>query len=57
MRMREFVKQNRAEIDAHIVKVQDRPGMYGPTNDKEREEWVMNDEPLYRWAQRAGVPV
>ena len=54
MRMREFVKRNRIDIDKWIV---EKPGGVKPTNDKERIEWVMNEEPLYRWAQASGVPV
>ena len=67
MRMREFIRANREGIDEAINSVRyrwDGKGGKGtvpyppPTyTDKERHEWVMNDEPLYRWAQREGVPV
>lgn len=67
MRMREFIKTNRAEIDAAINQVTYRHDGRGgrgvipdppPTrNDSERREWVLNDEGLYRWARSAGVPV
>jgi len=26
-------------------------------NDEERRGWILNDEGLYLWARRAGVPV
>jgi len=59
MRLREFIKQNRADIDAQInaqIFRYDGRGGRGTIpnpppkrNDNEREEWVQNDEPLYRW--------
>ena len=67
MRMREFIKQHRGEIDKGIDSVtyryDGRGGKgtipYPPPkhNDKERETWIMNDEGLYRWAKSEGVPV
>jgi hypothetical protein len=47
MRLRDFVRLNRKAIDNYIAGL---PGMRGqhPKNDDEREQWVMNDEPLYR---------
>lgn len=53
MRLREFIKQNRNEIDAKIKCV--APNIR--INDGEREDWIMNDEGLYYWAQTAGVRV
>lgn len=47
MTMRAFIRANRAEITART----------GAANDRERELWVLNDEGLYRWARRCGVPV
>jgi hypothetical protein len=52
--LREFIRQNRAEIDAHIRGV--CPNV-GRLNDDERETWILNDEPLYLWAQSSGVAV
>jgi len=65
--MREFIRQNRAEIDRAINAVIYRwrgDGERGtvptpaPThNDKERQNWVENDEYLYNWARSSGVPI
>lgn len=67
MRMRDFIRQNRAELDAAINSALFRhDGNGGPgtipdpppqRNDSERQEWIMNDEGLYRWARSEGVPV
>ena len=73
MRMREFIRQNRAEIDS-IVDAQlgnvpasascycplsgtDHKHQPDPRNDSERKLWVVNDEGLYRWATEEGVSV
>lgn len=49
MTKRDFLKQNRREIDAAIAR------FYGencrPSNDAEREQWLLNDEGLYHWAR------
>ena len=53
--MRNFIRQNRAEIDNAIHSV---PGMEGyRLNDEEREGWIQNDEGLYNWARLEGVNV
>ncbi len=73
MRMREFIRQNRAEIDAAIDRVlgfvpstascycaesgTDHRHPTEPRNDEERETWIVNDEGLYSWARSEGVPV
>lgn len=67
MRMKDFIKENRVDIDALINSVvyrYDGRGGRGvipdppPTrNDREREEWIKNDEGLYRWARREGVRI
>jgi len=75
MRMREFIRQNRDELDEAIggalrftpkqatcqcplSGVRDHSCGEAPTlNDAERERWILNDESLYRWARREGVPV
>lgn len=55
MRMRDFIKKHRKEIDECIHSV---PGMEDyRLNDKEREEWIKNDEGLYLWAKEEGVPI
>lgn len=53
--MREFIKQNRAEIDAGVKRYLNRPDM--TLNDEERRQWILNDEGLYRWARSEGVNV
>lgn len=65
MRMRDFIKANRADLDSAINSVlyrYDGKGGHGvipsppPThNDSERREWILNDEGLYRWARSEGV--
>jgi len=67
MRMREFIRTNRAELDKAIdLKLFRYDGRGGkgvvPTppprrNDGERELCVVNDESLYHWAQRSGVKI
>ncbi len=67
MTMQEFIKQNRTELDQAIngaIYRYDGNGGRGtiptpaPThNDKERREWIMNDEGLYRWARSEGVRI
>lgn len=58
MTLREFIRQNRADVDAHINHLRSRPNSQGwavlrtdlpRLNDAEREGWVQNDEGLYRW--------
>lgn len=54
MTLKQFIKDNRAEIDGAIQRV------VGPEfrrNDNERRLWVMNDEGLYRWARRSGCRI
>ena len=51
--MREFIRDNREEIDRHIESV--CPD--APKTDHERELWIRNDEQLYLMAIGAGVKV
>jgi len=46
MSMRDFIRQNRTEIDACIKRA--CPNIK-PLNDSEREQWINNDEGLYNW--------
>lgn len=67
MRLRDFIRQNRAELDQAINSAIYRHDGHGgkgtipdppPThNDKERHDWILNDEGLYRWARSEGVRI
>ena len=54
MSIRDFIKQNREQIDRVILRVD--PDIYR-IDDHERRLWVLNDESLYRWARREGVRI
>jgi hypothetical protein len=47
-----FIRDNRREIDGIIFRA--CPNV-GRLNDRQRYLWVLNWEPLYRWARSAGV--
>jgi len=49
-----WVRRHRQSIDAVIRAA--RPNV-GPLNDEDREDWINNDEGLYLWAKREGVPL
>lgn len=54
---RQFIRENREELTAAIQRAH---GNWSPTyrlNDKEREQWILNDEGLYRWAKSEGVKI
>ena len=53
MTIKQFIRDNRKKIDAIVQE------FYGQriTNDKERHEWILNDEGLYRWAHQEGVNI
>jgi hypothetical protein len=53
MKLQDFIKQNRAEIDIAIRRVCDNCKL----NDEERRAWILNDEGLYLWARREGVRI
>ena len=67
MKMSDFIRENRAEIDDAInseLYRHDGNGGRGtisnppPTrNDKERRDFIANDEGLYNWARRSRVKV
>lgn len=52
MTLREFCRQNRKAIDAAIREVCSNCQIQG---DDDREDWVLNEESLYNWAQQEGV--
>lgn len=53
MKLQTFITHNREAIDS-IVKQYYRSV---PMNDKERYEWLLSDEGLYRWAHQEGVNI
>jgi hypothetical protein len=53
--LRQFIRENRTEIDAAIERALGGPSQY--KNDEERRLWVLNDEGLYLWARRSGVRI
>lgn len=53
MKLRDFIKENREELDRCIQRV--CPG--ASKNDEERRQWIYNDEGLYRWARSCGVRI
>jgi len=53
MSLREFIKQNKTEIDACIRRVVPDCKL----NNEERRLWILNDEGLYLWARREGVRI
>lgn len=52
MSLKRFIKENRKAIDQAIAQ------SYGdncmPTNDEQRQLWVINDSGLYQWARSEG---
>ena len=56
MTLRQFIKDNRAEIDNAIARVLGEKQPYYK-NDDERRLWILNDEGLYNWARREGVKI
>ena len=73
MKLRDYIAANRAELDAyighclsHVPRTASCSCPKSGTehfhaaprlNDKEREQWIMNDEGLYREARRAGCRI
>ena len=67
MKLNQFIRENRTSIDVCINSVMfkhDGNGGRGviPTpapryNDRERREFVLNDEGLYNWARSEGVRI
>lgn len=67
MTMRDFIRENREELDRSINSVLYRYDGHGgrgtipdpppSRNDGERRDWINNDEGLYRWARSEGVRI
>lgn len=53
--MKEFIEENRGELDAAIRTATGQPN--ADIDDDERENWILNDEGLYNWAKDEGVDV
>jgi len=51
--LREWIKDNRKEIDACILRI--CPNIQ--LNDNERRLWILNDEGIYNWVRSEGVNV
>jgi hypothetical protein len=56
MTLKQFLKENRAELDACIARALGK-SKNPRANDDERRLWVLNDECLYRWARSEGVKI
>lgn len=54
MTLRDFIRENRTELDAAIRRV---VGDGINIDDEERRMWILNDEGLYNWARSEGVRV
>lgn len=54
MSMRQFIRENRVELDTLILGA--CPNV-GRLNDEARREWILNDEGLYLWARSCGVNI
>lgn len=53
MSIRQFIRENREEIDAAIRRACPNCSL----NNEERRMWILNDEGLYRWARSEGVRI
>lgn len=53
--LRTFVKEHQKELRAHVR--QAVPNLRGGLSLDDLEDWVLNDEGLYRWAQSENVDV
>lgn len=73
MKITQFIRAHRKEIDDYIDSTAgyvprtascdcphsgtDHYHSTGPRNDNDREDWILNDESLRRWARSEGVPI
>lgn len=73
MTIREFIQQNREELDQSIGRAlghvprtascscpksgTDHYHAAPTLNDSERRQWILNDEGLYQWARSQGVKI
>ncbi len=53
MRMRDFIKENRKKLDEAIHHQVRNISL----TDKDRQDWILNDESLYNWARRESVKI
>jgi hypothetical protein len=51
----DFIRENRAEIDACILRALRLTWQDQTLNDSEGRQWILNDEGLYNWARSEGV--
>ena len=56
MKIQEFIKENREELDQYIANALGRKTNPLP-NDRERRLWIDNDEKLYNWARSYGCKI
>lgn len=52
----QFIRENRQELDRLIARAVGQDKNPYP-NDRERRQWVLNDEGLYQWAKSEGVRI
>jgi hypothetical protein len=57
MTLKEFIKENREELDVCISWALGGMENYRHRNDEERRLWILNDEGLYNWARSEGVRI
>jgi deferrochelatase/peroxidase EfeB len=57
MTIRQFIRENREEIDEAINRVMRGQFVQPRLNDEERRQWILNDEGLYWWAKASGVKI
>ena len=57
MTLKQFIKENRKELDECIARVLGGEENHRYRNDEERRLWILNDEGLYNWARSSGVRI
>ena len=57
MRLRDFIRENRKELDEIIGEALGGIENHHYRNDNERRDWILNDEGLYHWARFCGVNI